>query len=179
MKYKESANSTIAAIGVSSAIDFQFYQTWTFTPYEFLKLNVLQNIAEFYGGHPFHCCNSTAGDAEDDADNDEEYNNLDIDDIVSLRRRRPFSHVARERQQQNQSQQLKTERYQDETDVLYNNPLYFFKPILTHESVPLLGWANTTSTSDFTDYSESPITPNISELPFVRRIEQSQTPFPF
>ncbi|XJO72856.1 hypothetical protein BDV3_003923 [Batrachochytrium dendrobatidis] len=343
----------IAAIGVSSAIDFQFYQTWTFTPYEFLKLNVLQNIAEFYGGHPFHwyftqgipvvlltllpitvwgvlhtqyprerecfwmclwtvfclslqkhkefrflmpilppllvyaghglrvieasdyvtdlVANSTAGDAEDDADNDEEYNNLDIDDIVSLRRRRPFSHAARERQQQNQSQRrslrhpktrpakwlwkvlavvgitniatafylsrshqrgimevmnwLRIELhggkvsdilflmpchstpfysylhrnipmrfitceppigvenrkgYQDETDVLYNNPLYFFQTYFDPRvGAKLLGWANTTSTSDFTDYSESPITPNISELPFVRRIEPITDAFSF
>lgn len=41
-------------LGISTLIDSVFYGKWTFVQWNFLKLNVLQNIAEFYGTHPWH-----------------------------------------------------------------------------------------------------------------------------
>ncbi|KAL2920144.1 glycosylphosphatidylinositol anchor biosynthesis [Polyrhizophydium stewartii] len=44
----------IAAVCVSMSIDYVFFGTWTFAPWEFVRFNVLHNISIFYGGHPFH-----------------------------------------------------------------------------------------------------------------------------
>ncbi|XP_019910540.1 GPI mannosyltransferase 3 isoform X2 [Esox lucius] len=42
------------AIGISTLIDCMFYGKWTLVQYNFLKFNVLHNLAEFYGSHPWH-----------------------------------------------------------------------------------------------------------------------------
>ncbi|XP_060780195.1 GPI mannosyltransferase 3 isoform X1 [Neoarius graeffei] len=39
---------------VSTLIDCMFYGKWTFVQWNFLKLNVLHSVAEFYGTHPWH-----------------------------------------------------------------------------------------------------------------------------
>lgn len=41
-------------LGVSTVIDWVFYGETTLVQYNFLKLNVLHNVAEFYGSHPWH-----------------------------------------------------------------------------------------------------------------------------
>ncbi|XP_023851325.1 GPI mannosyltransferase 3 isoform X3 [Salvelinus sp. IW2-2015] len=43
-------------LGISTLIDCIFYGKWTLVQYNFLKLNVFHNVAEFYGSHPWHCC---------------------------------------------------------------------------------------------------------------------------
>lgn len=42
------------AIGLSIYVDFLFYKRFLFIPWEFLKVNVVENIAEFYGTHSAH-----------------------------------------------------------------------------------------------------------------------------
>jgi phosphatidylinositol glycan class B len=44
----------IFAIIFSIYIDRFFYKKWFLIPWEFWKVNVLENISEFYGSHPFH-----------------------------------------------------------------------------------------------------------------------------
>ncbi|KAL1007283.1 hypothetical protein UPYG_G00084510 [Umbra pygmaea] len=41
-------------LGVSTLIDSMFYGKLTFVQYNFLNFNVLHNIAELYGSHPWH-----------------------------------------------------------------------------------------------------------------------------
>ncbi|TTD92248.1 GPI mannosyltransferase 3 [Bagarius yarrelli] len=38
----------------ATLIDCTFYGTWTFVQWNFLKFNVLHNVAAFYGTHPWH-----------------------------------------------------------------------------------------------------------------------------
>ncbi|XP_053479707.1 GPI mannosyltransferase 3 [Ictalurus furcatus] len=42
------------ALTLSTLIDCTFYGKWTFVQWNFLKFNVLHNVAEFYGTHPWH-----------------------------------------------------------------------------------------------------------------------------
>lgn len=42
------------ALGVSTLIDSFFYGKWIFVQWNFLKFNVLHNVGEFYGSHPWH-----------------------------------------------------------------------------------------------------------------------------
>lgn len=42
------------AIGLSLCADRLFYKQWVFTQWEFLRVNVLEGISEFYGTHPIH-----------------------------------------------------------------------------------------------------------------------------
>ncbi|XP_056121925.1 GPI mannosyltransferase 3 [Rhinichthys klamathensis goyatoka] len=42
------------ALAVSTLIDSVFYGKWIFVQWNFLKFNVLHNVAEFYGAHPWH-----------------------------------------------------------------------------------------------------------------------------
>ncbi|XP_060734382.1 GPI mannosyltransferase 3 [Tachysurus vachellii] len=42
------------SLAVSTFIDCTFYGKWTFVQWNFLKFNVLHNVAEFYGTHPWH-----------------------------------------------------------------------------------------------------------------------------
>ncbi|KAJ1339983.1 hypothetical protein BSLG_005418 [Batrachochytrium salamandrivorans] len=51
---QDVAITMVFAILFSVLIDYQFYHTWTFIPYDFLKVNVVENISLFYGRHPFH-----------------------------------------------------------------------------------------------------------------------------
>ncbi|KAJ7986150.1 hypothetical protein DPEC_G00347800 [Dallia pectoralis] len=44
----------VLTVGISILIDCMFYGKWTVVQYNFLKLNVLHNVAEFYGSHPWH-----------------------------------------------------------------------------------------------------------------------------
>ncbi|XP_053356785.1 GPI mannosyltransferase 3 isoform X1 [Clarias gariepinus] len=41
-------------LAVSTLIDCIFYGKWTFVQWNFLKFNVLYNVAKFYGTHPWH-----------------------------------------------------------------------------------------------------------------------------
>ncbi|XP_062326533.1 GPI mannosyltransferase 3 [Osmerus eperlanus] len=41
-------------LGVSTLIDCMFYGKTTLVQYNFLKFNILHNVAEFYGSHPWH-----------------------------------------------------------------------------------------------------------------------------
>lgn len=41
-------------LGLSTSIDCFYYGQWTLVQYNFLKFNVLHNVAEFYGSHPWH-----------------------------------------------------------------------------------------------------------------------------
>ena len=41
-------------LGVSALADRLFYETWTFPPWHFLQINVLQSIAGFYGNNNWH-----------------------------------------------------------------------------------------------------------------------------
>ncbi|XP_062860533.1 GPI mannosyltransferase 3 [Trichomycterus rosablanca] len=43
-----------ATLVLSTLIDCIFYGKWIFVQWNFLKLNVLHNVAEFYGAHPWH-----------------------------------------------------------------------------------------------------------------------------
>jgi len=45
---------TGVAILVSTTLDSIYYGQFTFVPWEFLKWNVLEGVASFYGSHPFH-----------------------------------------------------------------------------------------------------------------------------
>ncbi|KTG02930.1 hypothetical protein cypCar_00044850 [Cyprinus carpio] len=42
------------ALGVSTLIDSVFYGKWILVQWNFLKFNVLHNVAVFYGSHPWH-----------------------------------------------------------------------------------------------------------------------------
>uniref|UniRef100_A0A8C2EXF8 Mannosyltransferase n=1 Tax=Cyprinus carpio TaxID=7962 RepID=A0A8C2EXF8_CYPCA len=42
------------ALGVSTLIDSVFYGKWILVQWNFLKFNVLHNVAVFYGAHPWH-----------------------------------------------------------------------------------------------------------------------------
>ncbi|KAI8828672.1 Alg9-like mannosyltransferase family-domain-containing protein [Chytriomyces cf. hyalinus JEL632] len=42
------------AAATSCIIDHQFYNEWTFVPYNFFKFNLTQGIASFYGIHTWH-----------------------------------------------------------------------------------------------------------------------------
>jgi GPI mannosyltransferase 3 len=44
----------IFSLAISFAIDVFFYKRWIFIPFEFFKVNVVENISSFYGTHPFH-----------------------------------------------------------------------------------------------------------------------------
>uniref|UniRef100_A0A4W5MBR1 Mannosyltransferase n=1 Tax=Hucho hucho TaxID=62062 RepID=A0A4W5MBR1_9TELE len=41
-------------LGISTLIDCMFYGKWTLVQYNFLKLNVFHNVADFYGSYPWH-----------------------------------------------------------------------------------------------------------------------------
>ena len=51
---KEALTCGSATLGSSALIDRLFYNVWTFPPFEFLKFNVLQSIAVFYGNNNWH-----------------------------------------------------------------------------------------------------------------------------
>ncbi|KAJ3066462.1 hypothetical protein HDU98_010202 [Podochytrium sp. JEL0797] len=42
------------ALAISTLIDAQFYNEWTFVPYTFLQFNLSQGISTFYGIHTWH-----------------------------------------------------------------------------------------------------------------------------
>ena len=44
----------VVAVVASSALDSFCYGRFTFVPWEFLKLNVVRGVADFYGSHPCH-----------------------------------------------------------------------------------------------------------------------------
>ncbi|KAJ7311336.1 hypothetical protein JRQ81_006952 [Phrynocephalus forsythii] len=44
----------VLVLGGSSLIDRVFYGKWTVVQLNFVKFNVLQNVATFYGSHPWH-----------------------------------------------------------------------------------------------------------------------------
>ena len=44
----------VVAVVASCALDSFCYGRFTFVPWEFLKLNVVRGVADFYGSHPFH-----------------------------------------------------------------------------------------------------------------------------
>uniref|UniRef100_A0A6J0T323 Mannosyltransferase n=1 Tax=Pogona vitticeps TaxID=103695 RepID=A0A6J0T323_9SAUR len=44
----------LLALGCSALIDRVFYGKWTVVQLNFAKFNVLQNVATFYGSHPWH-----------------------------------------------------------------------------------------------------------------------------
>lgn len=41
-------------LAMASLVDHLFYTTWTFPPYNFLKVNVFESIAGFYGNNDWH-----------------------------------------------------------------------------------------------------------------------------
>ncbi|KAJ8391631.1 hypothetical protein AAFF_G00087720 [Aldrovandia affinis] len=41
-------------LGISTLVDCVLYGKWTLVQLNFLKFNVLHNVAEFYGSHPWH-----------------------------------------------------------------------------------------------------------------------------
>jgi phosphatidylinositol glycan class B len=42
------------AIAFLISLDSYFYREWIFTPWNFVRVNLLENISLFYGSHPFH-----------------------------------------------------------------------------------------------------------------------------
>ncbi|MBN3296359.1 PIGB mannosyltransferase, partial [Amia calva] len=44
----------LLTLGISTLVDCIFYGKWTLVQLNFLKFNVLHNVAEFYGSHPWH-----------------------------------------------------------------------------------------------------------------------------
>jgi len=44
----------LVAILASTALDSLYYGQFTFVPWEFVKWNVFEGVASFYGSHPFH-----------------------------------------------------------------------------------------------------------------------------
>ncbi|KAA8595598.1 hypothetical protein FQN60_010889 [Etheostoma spectabile] len=42
------------AVVISTAIDCIFYEKWTMVQFNFLKFNVFNSVADFYGSHPWH-----------------------------------------------------------------------------------------------------------------------------
>ena len=44
----------IFSVAISFSVDVFFYRRFVFIPYEFFKINVVENISSFYGTHPFH-----------------------------------------------------------------------------------------------------------------------------
>ncbi|KAG9352203.1 hypothetical protein JZ751_020616 [Albula glossodonta] len=44
----------VITLGSSTLIDCMLYGQWTLVQLNFLKFNVLHNVAEFYGSHPWH-----------------------------------------------------------------------------------------------------------------------------
>lgn len=41
-------------IGFSMALDRYVYGEWVVVQYEFLRFNILRDVAAFYGTHPWH-----------------------------------------------------------------------------------------------------------------------------
>lgn len=44
----------ITSLALSTAVDCVWYGKWVFVHYNFLKFNVLSNMAAIYGTHPWH-----------------------------------------------------------------------------------------------------------------------------
>lgn len=43
---------TAPIIGLSIYIDSAYYGTWTFPPFNFVYINVVENMSRFFGEHP-------------------------------------------------------------------------------------------------------------------------------
>jgi phosphatidylinositol glycan class B len=39
---------------MGAIVDYLFYGTWTFVPWNFIRSNIVENISIFYGSHPWH-----------------------------------------------------------------------------------------------------------------------------
>jgi phosphatidylinositol glycan class B len=50
----DAITTGLFVLGISVYVDFWYYQKWILVQWQFLKVNVLENISEFYGTHPFH-----------------------------------------------------------------------------------------------------------------------------